>query len=173
MAIGNRINSNLNNTYNPNVYVNVNNIIFENGEDSEDSEDSEYEEYENNDSEEEKQMIENEYDPEEESNSKYNLVLCCPTSFLSNNQFMVFTRFKKYNQKYITDQIKYHFLFYKNINNNKYNRDEFLSQWKNPQIVEVIYTEKNEVKCILKTFWLKIFQRHCKKYLLQKEFLNI
>lgn len=170
MAIGNRSNSNLryfnesdsddSNNDSNGIYTNINNI--ENGySDNSDQEDYEFEDVSD------QITIEYEYDPEETSSSKYNLVLCCPSLFQSKEKYLVFTRFKKYNQEYINNQVKYHFQFYKNVND-KYDRNEFLSQWKIPQIAQVIYTENNEASCVLKTFWLKVFQRQCKKYLLQK-----
>jgi hypothetical protein len=119
------------------------------------------------------------YEPEEISNTKYNIVLCELYNGLmhgrikteANNHYITICSFKKLNMKAITDMSNlyntqimsrrrqitpHHFV------RNYYNMIS-LPNYIKPEIGENILLESGHCICIIKTLWLKIIQRRWKK----------
>jgi hypothetical protein len=101
------------------------------------------------------------YDPEEPSQTKYNIVLC-----------------EKYNPQYhgITDgEVIHHYLTH--IRFKKYNYNEIRNtltttfRRSTVEIAECIYLMSQECISILKTFWLKIIQRKWKNILKERKII--
>jgi len=116
---------------------------------------------------------------------KYNMVLCeifNPVVHGMDNEsdpaiqghLLVNTKFNIINWREINN-IKQEYKNYMNsriISNNKLNKHPLIRNYKNiistpnyikPEIAEVIYLQGNECVAILKTFWIRIFLRICKK----------
>ena len=113
----------------------------------------------------------------ETSNTKYNIVLCehynghihgdMPNL---EDQFLVISRFKKYDYDYISDMSKFYNENYKDradeitphsiIRNysNLITKENYIY----PEIAECHYLADGECVCIKKTFWLRMFQRKIK-----------
>ena len=116
---------------------------------------------------------------------KYNMVLCeifNPVVHGMDNEsdpaiqghLLVNTKFNIINWREINN-IKQEYKNYMNsriISNNKLNKHPLIRNYKNiistpnyikPEIAEVIYLQGSECVAILKTFWIRIFLRICKK----------
>jgi hypothetical protein len=128
-----------------------------------------------------------EYDDEillnygEKSKTKYNIVLCEHYNGRIHgqiheqmdrleDQFLVISRFKKYDYDYISEMAEFY-------NDNYFNRVKqvtphaFIRNYKSiimnenyiqPEIAECYYLTSGECVCIKKTFWLRILQRKLK-----------
>ncbi len=95
------------------------------------------ESYYSNDSDDE--YYENEYEPEEPSLTKYNIILCRQVY----NQHLVFVRFKRLNYNEI-----------RSIYN-----EAFTEMYRKLEIAECIYLPTQECVGIIKTIWIKLIQR--------------
>lgn len=113
----------------------------------EDNTDNEYDsEY---DSEEESETI---YEPEEPSETKYNIVVCekynrllhGPADKIMENQYLTYARFKKLNMNIIRS-------FYSESNRFRI------------EIAQCVYLPSEHCVSIIKTFWLKLIQKKWKK----------
>lgn len=101
-----------------------------------------------------------EYEPQETSSTKYNIIICQKQNLLydiSNNTFIniynfVYFRLKKFDYDAITD-IYYNYINVNNttLNNNTKNTDI--------EIGECHYLPSGYCVAILKTFWLRLIQR--------------
>ena len=115
------------------------------------------------------------YDPEEPSQSKYNLVMCEPYNQnvygnyndYMNTQWIVLSRFRYLEPIVMQRLINTHLW-----SNNQYNlwkKHPFIYNYRTicqgmkPHIAECIYLQSGECVCIIKTFWIKIIQRRWKK----------
>jgi len=132
----------------------------------------------------------NEYEPEEISITKYNIVLCelyntyihgMTSNTIVKYHYLIICRFKLfdindindiadvYSERYIEFvednhvSIRKHSIYknYKNIVSNE--------NYIKPEIAECIYLPTNECICIIKTFWIKIIQRKWKSILLERK----
>lgn len=103
----------------------------------------------------------------------YELAFCCPydsrlfwdgrNTFLNNEWFVIYSfNYEEYKNIDFQDSIT-------NISNNLIGQEinsenSYLNKWpKYPQIVKIYYKDNNCL-CIIKTLWLKIFQRKYKNY---------
>jgi len=138
--------------------------------DSTDSEDYDNE-YDNNDV---------EYEPEEQSLTRFNIILCELHNVrihgkACNNvkaNYLVYCRFKNLNMYYINDIIHFMNIKYANLNNLQHN---IFRNYKNiilnikPEIAQCIYLDTQECIAILKTFWIKIIQRTWKNIIKKRK----
>lgn len=91
---------------------------------------------------------ENVYEPEEQSLTKYNIILCRQLY----DYYLVFTRFK---------QLKFNEIY------SIYN-EAFIEMHRKLEIAECIYLPSQECVGILKTIWIKLIQRTWKNILKQR-----
>lgn len=99
----------------------------------------------------ETEIDEETYEPEELSLTKYNLVLC--------ERYNIFTHG-------FSDEAKNHYLTHmrlKNINLNYINNINMIYPRLRLEIAECLYLPSQHCVCILKTHWLKLIQRRWKK----------
>jgi len=97
------------------------------------------------------------YEPEDISNTKYNIVLC--------------ERYNKNIHGIFNDFINYHYLTHlrlKKFNNNVINDLMNLNTRLKIEIAECIILPSQHNICILKTFWLRLIQRVWKKIYREK-----
>lgn len=103
----------------------------------------------------------------------YELAFCCPydsrlfwdgrNTFLNNHWFVIYSfSYEEYTD--ILTQIAITNMTNNLIEENDNNLDSYVHKWpKYPQIVKIYYKDNNCL-CIIKTLWLKIFQRKYKNY---------
>jgi len=124
----------------------------------------------------------NEYEPEEISNTRFNITLCelynsavyGPPSFNSLlAHYMVLHRLKQYDERLINKMIWYYTGNLANRANYKHPVIRNYIHIHNkmvPEITECIYLPTGECICIKKTWWLRLIQRSWKKiYKLRQE----
>lgn len=92
-----------------------------------------------------------EYEPEEQSLTKYNIVLCEK----NNEHYLVLDRLKIFNYDEICD-------IYRNI---------FINSDVRIELAECIYLPSQECVGILKTFWLKLIQRTWKNIFKERKYI--
>ena len=115
-------------------------------------------------------------------NSKYNLVFCelhndkihgktPEDATYMNGQFLVISKFKRLDTKYLNEMSKFYNKSYKRqltqitphsiiLNySNIINKDNYIK----PEIAECIYLTGSECICIVKTYWLRLIQRTWKR----------
>ncbi len=116
------------------------------------------------------------YDSEEQSTSKYNIVLCelynKNIHGVSSNPIIEYNYLTITRYKVINNLIYYHANKYNNVYNNFRNmRHNIFKNYKNiilnknyikPEIAECIYLNDGECIAILKTFWFRLIQRRWK-----------
>lgn len=119
------------------------------------------------------------YDAEEISRTRFNIVLCelyndkihgIPT-LISNvrTHYMVIYRFKTLHISLINDillDINLQYLYLHNYYHNIFDNYKYIvtqSNYMKPEIAECIYLETGEFVAIIKTFWIKMIQRKWKK----------
>ena len=128
------------------------------------------------------------YEPEESSLTKYNIVLC----ELYNNKlhgnannninyhYLVHSRFKNLNMKFINETCLHRKLDYfilsatesNKINNNRirnYKNIITSERYIKPEIAQCIYLPTQECIAILKTFWIRLIQRKWKNVLSERK----
>jgi len=114
-----------------------------------------------------------EFDPEEESNTKLNIVLCeryntvihgDPGDSLVKFHYLVKCRFKKLDINYINSYIQFDNEYY-------YLPSAYRNSLLNlkPEIAECIDLETQERVAIIKTFWIKLIQRTWKNVMKQRK----
>jgi len=146
--------------------------IFEYQDDNEDYSEVNSEDYSENDSEEEDYDSDIEFDPEEESKSRFNIVLCEPYNDryhgVDNNSvvkyhYLINCRLKKLDIYYINSIIEVHSNY--NLNN------RIQMPRLKIEIAECIELETNERIAIIKTFWIRLIQRTWKNILKQRNII--
>jgi len=126
------------------------------------------------------------YEPEEESLTRYNIILCELYNskihgYVDNNKeenigYLVCCRFKNLDTELIEDigselMGEYH-LNIRNTNHNIYrNYRNIISRpnYIKPEIAQCVYLESQHCLAILKTFWIKIIQRKWKKIFAERK----
>lgn len=98
------------------------------------------------------EYYENEYEPEEQSLTKYNIVLC---DSLLYNYHLVLIRFKQFKYNQICSV---------------YN-EVFTEMYRKIEIAECIYLPSQECIGIIKTFWIKLIQRRWKNLLKERKII--
>jgi hypothetical protein len=134
------------------------------------------------DNEDENEII---YEPEEESVTKYNIVLCelfdreIHGGIYNISEWLVLYRFKELDSVYIYDfadelnaeylhlamtgRIRNHNIYRNYINIIK--KDNYIK----PEIAQCIYLESGHCVCILKTIWIRLIQRKWKNIIKERE----
>jgi hypothetical protein len=125
------------------------------------------------------------YDPEEESRTKYNISLCelynkrlhGDGDINPVNHFLVHSRYKKLDMKFINDianNINNEYLYLDNKSHDIFrNYKEIIRKdnYVKPEIMECIYLSTGHCIGIKKTFWLKIIQRKWKDICKKREII--
>lgn len=132
----------------------------------------------------------NEYEPEETSSTKYNIILCelynkfihGPTTNEGVKYHrLVICRFKLFDIDYINDAVfdyseryeemveENHIAIRKHHIYKNYRQIVSNENYIQPEIAQCIYLPTNECISILKTFWIKIIQRKWKKVLEERK----
>jgi hypothetical protein len=126
------------------------------------------------------------YEPEENSNTRFNIVLCELYNdkihgVASNDSSVIYhyltiNRYKKLNMEIINDICEFinaEYLYLPNQHHNIFRnyRNLIRDNYIKPQIAECIYLQNGESVCIIKTFWIKIIQKTWKRII--KERSNI
>jgi len=135
------------------------------------------------------------YDPEEQGNTRYNIILCElyneglhgeTSDSVVKSSHLVYCRFKQFDLEYIEDYVddfNAHYLELISYNDPAIINHSVFRNYTNiitnqpyirPEIAECVYLENQECVAILKTFWLRLIQRTWKnifrkrKYVLSK-----
>jgi hypothetical protein len=127
------------------------------------------------------------YDAEEVSRTRFNIVLCelynnkihgiPPLISNVKTHYMVIYRFKTLDMPLINDilyDVNTEYLYLENYYHKIFNNYEYIVRQSNyikPEIAECIYLETNELVAIIKTFWIKIIQRKWKKIYKERQLI--
>jgi hypothetical protein len=130
--------------------------------------------FSDSDSEDEENSLDYEYNCEEKSTTRFNIVLCelynkrihgdCENS-LAKHHYLVTGRFKKFNIEYINKIIRFLnncYLYLPNYSHSIYRnyRNIILNpNYLKPEIAECIDLDTQERIAIIKTIWIKLIQR--------------
>lgn len=142
--------------------------------------DSEYEE--------EEDISDDIYEPEEQSLTRFNITLCelynnrlhgsCNTE--AKYHYLVHIRYKSLNMKDINDMIKYVLNDYNNLFNLQNHSHDIFENYQNmitnekyikPEITECIYLDTGHCVGIKKTIWIKLIQRTWKNICKNRELI--
>jgi len=131
----------------------------------------------------------NEYEPEEISNTKYNIVLCELYNTFIHGQtinsvklhYLVICRFKTFDIDYINDAVEDYAERYIEMSEENHiaiRKHNIYKNYRNiisnenyikPEIAQCIYLPTNECISIIKTVWIKIIQRKWKNVLAERK----